>query len=355
MISDLVRKYIPDLRVIGVEVCFIGEGKAMYSMVELQRKRGKIEVLRSGVDLALEELYREANKKLPLVLTFTGKGVVTRNWNMSDEGALGTIMPVGNADDFYVNIHDKGENRALVSIMRKQHAEEMLSMFKAEGYRVASFVVGGQQDDDGHARGIPAAVVNAFWGAAQWLAGNLQSPQSPGYQYEKVYEERRMFKAALGFVLGFIFLLLLVNYALFSHYKSKVVQLAQSHSLTGDLSLRAADLENKVLEKERLLEELGMKALSRHSYYADRIASELPEGIRLSALEIFPKQKADEQKEIEFRNGEIEIRGFCEENATLASWISTLKRSVWIKELELVQYNRADWKSDGSFVIKLSV
>lgn len=355
MFSELIRKYMPDLAARGIEVCFSGDGTMKFTAVELRRKGKKIEITKSEADILWEDLLKYGNKNLPLILTFSGKGVLTRSWDTRDQSALNTIIPMGNPGEFYINIHDKSEYRADVCIMRKDQAEEVLSLFTGEGFRVVSFVVGGQDPGDRDKGEMPAPFCSAFWGAAQWLLGNLQAPDAPAHKYEKIYEERRGFKAALGFVLGIIFLLLFLNYALFSHYREKLQTLNQSSSFTNDLSQKAMELEIKVLEKEKLLEELGMRGLSRHSFYADRLAQSLPSGIRLSALEIFPLQKEESEAVFKVNKDEIEIRGYCSESTMLASWMDRLNILPWIKGLELVQFNRADWKSDGSFVLKVKV
>ena len=138
--------------------------------------------------------------------------------------------------------------------------------------------------------------------------------------------------------LGFLLTLLLVNFMLFSHYRSKTLDAdgfidpAQQASLLKQVRERVEVKENK-------LQALMGSSNSRATYYLDQIAEGLPESILLDVLTYQPLTRPiQEDKPISLAADHIIISGQTNNKMEFSGWTAKLESMEWVQEVEIERY-----------------
>src|SRR5690606_39171621 len=94
------------------------------------------------------------------------------------------------------------------------------------------------------------------------------------------FKNRRFFHLGLQVGLGTILVLLLLNFVLFSHYRSKTQDMDSSSSLEMQTEM-LNEMRDRVNKKETKLNTMLGSSHSKTSYYLDRMAQSLPQSVLL--------------------------------------------------------------------------
>ena len=112
----------------------------------------------------------------------------------------------------------------------------------------------------------------------------------------------------------------------------------------------------KINTKNAFIEMSGLKNASRVSFYADRIAMDLPEKIRLIELNVNPLEKKIKTGEpIVFGHNNIVVKGNSKRSSDLNNWILILKQNDWVSDILVINYQQENPLEPGVFEIKISV
>lgn len=149
---------------------------------------------------------------------------------------------------------------------------------------------------------------------------------------------------------GVTFLLLLINFIVFFHYKRQNEQLsglAASNSF--DIS-EAKRLQSKIIYSEQLLNSLNWKGNIRYSYICDQIAGAVPEKVTLTEIDInsLPKDHTNEPViDRVHENPMIRIKGYTTDLDQVNEMIYSLQSQKWVKSVKLGQF-KPDIDSDNN-------
>ena len=180
--------------------------------------------------------------------------------------------------------------------------------------------------------------------------------------YDRIIQDSRNFLQKKKFYLIknasiiSIFFLLLVNYLLFSNFENRNRQLREKLIVNEQEISRYEKLKFNYDNKIQYLRNNGLLEQSRISFFADILASSVPDNILLTEMNFNPiETKHDEDVEFVFHNHLIRISGECENSMDLNEWIKDIRdTNKWVKEISNLSYQLND-KRHGEFGFSIVV
>lgn len=144
-----------------------------------------------------------------------------------------------------------------------------------------------------------------------------------------------MFNLGLQIGLSSLLAILLLNFVLFSHYRSKMADLHLISSLENQSTLLNQTKE-RIAYKESKLNTLINNSNSKVTYYLDAIGSSLPASILLDELDYQPLLKpVQKDKSIETIQNTIVVSGLTNNKDEFTFWANILEKMSWVKTVEI--------------------
>ncbi|MEZ5199169.1 MAG: hypothetical protein R2764_23140 [Bacteroidales bacterium] len=108
-----------------IEVSLRDDNSCIYHLVLLKQEKNKINLEKVVCSIeSFEELYSNLSRNIPLVIVFTGKGIIFRDItstdNENDVDILRKILPNAKFEDFYVEKTETESDEIGISIIRKK-------------------------------------------------------------------------------------------------------------------------------------------------------------------------------------------------------------------------------------------
>ncbi len=153
----------------------------------------------------------------------------------------------------------------------------------------------------------------------------------------------------------FFFTLLLTNFLLFSHYKTKNGDLSQVSQVYDAQFQQVATLSAAYEEKNEFLKVNGATN-SQVGMLGDQIASVLPKELSLSKMTFQPVAKILKKENlVRFSRGELQLQGTTENYTSFQDWLIQLRALAWINDIEILGYQETDSRhqADFSIIIKM--
>jgi hypothetical protein len=403
----LEEKITENKQIIGLDCLLCVDGTTVYSAVWLKKTSSKIisEEAFEKID-SLAVFSNSLKEKPPAVLILNGKGIIHKHvsWNETDDGKtlLHKAVPNASAAEFYLQQSIPFNGKVLVSIARRSFVDLALDQCLSnkldvigcsfgpcvlesvlplldigKGYQydfpfseyslsvvdnhLENFKI-GQPFQEGQVKigddEISFGTLIPFAAAFSTLAG-LAVPKTDIERIQSQKEENKqkhLFQFTLYGFVGFLLILMLVNFFVFGHFKTKKQHLEQTLALNRDILPKQDTLTKEYHRKQDFLERTGMLQASRASYYADDLGRNLPLSISLSGMNInpFQKPKADEDK-ITFQNKTIRVSGFCNQSLELNDWMQEVKKKTWVKNLVLLNYYQGKGMTSGEFFLQMDI
>jgi len=149
------------------------------------------------------------------------------------------------------------------------------------------------------------------------------------------------------------FILLLVNFCLFSWLNSSNVRLTEQVSRSAQSTDDIQKINEEVQQKEGLLKVLGWEGNINKSALVDQIASLLPPEMSWKEVAVDPVNLADsrQQKQIVFYTRKIRVMGTSEKIIPVNEWIARIKTRAWVKNVQLDSYTFNSELNTGQFSI----
>ena len=156
----------------------------------------------------------------------------------------------------------------------------------------------------------------------------------------KKYSELKLFHkgAKIGIIL--LFVLLLINFLLFSHYRSEYKNLSEIVEIN-NLQKEKMNSQVTYLEsKEKLVNDILGVSSSKGSYYINRITSSSPKSILFEEISFQPILKTiRSDKAIEVDKNVIKIAAQCTSKDDYSIWVESIEQWKWVKETTVINYN----------------
>ena len=391
----------------GVEAVFLSDGSLQLNMAVLKRTKTGLEVeaVHTGIK-NIEVLQKELDSKLPVNIVINGKGIIHKkvaaNEGDNDGKLLEKIFPNAQINDFYLQKTEVSGNMIFVSLIRKNTIDNFLTDFINKGYCFSGISLGpfclnaviplmnlstdklslgnyklilfnNQSIEDFQDNDIYAAdekikiggeelkqqAAISFAAAFQYffppaVEESMMVPIVNGTKTE--LEQKKLFQVGGWSILLFFLTVLLSNFLLFDYYGKQHQQLDIAFSGSKGQLASINEIKIKVKEKQAFIEKTGLKGASKTSYYADRIAMDLPATIQLTQLFLYPSEKKIKNNEsVIFLKKVIIIKGNCKKSTELNEWIRTIKKKEWVNDVAVLSYKQENVKDPGEFEIKITI
>ncbi len=371
--------------------------------VLLRKKGSSIELEKSSENGSLDELLQQIPPSAPISVSLEGKGIIYKKIEDTEEttkNPLQFLLPDANEVDFYLFKYPSADGYFYAAAIRKSIIEDITEKFKSHGlfliklflgpfaiynilpsirkennllklsgysieisdYTIINIKHGEEFHDETIAVGkeaVPSCLLISFASAIDYFLDQKDElntiPETEHFSRE--FNHKRLFNV-IGFgFLGLVFIVLLINFLLFSNYRNTYNELNSELSSQKNLIERLDTLQNELKQRKEFIIEKGYLRSSRMSFYADRIAYSLPENIVLTKLTLHPLLgKIKMNKEINFNQNTITITGKASNSSLLNQWIKQLQNKYdWIKKIIIVNYTQEEYDSPGNFSIIISI
>lgn len=391
----------------GLEIFIDKDDKATCRLVTTAVRRKKIDVSHQQ-QWSLQQHMPLTNVALksPVNVVFTGKGILLKKiaGDETGPGIFNTAFPQARPEEFYFEVFNT-EHFAVCAIARKDPIDGYVKLLLDAGFKIINIHLGFSVIDPvlNHLpREYTSLVTHAYTfsvkehriesfqhtedistGAAgelpfgeKYIAGSDMIALSAAIelladrldenaimQQKQVYSERVHFKDYLLFrflsrtLLGGLFLILLINFLLFSHFESKNKEVALLEQENRASYAARQEILNDITAKQQFLERSGWKDSYKISFMADRIGSLVPSEIRLTALNFNPpdKQLSVKANTTITRNNIVVIEGLSDNPVFINQFINNLKIIPSVKNVSILNFNYDQQKGSGAFVIELSI
>lgn len=399
----MLEKYYHISEAAGVNIIISDNGETEINACTVSVQKNQLSFGKKVVGLtSLEDLAKQIPPKMPLALNICGKGLLQKQIDRVEEinhQNFDRVLPNANIDDFYVQQLNSGSH-SLVSVIRRTEADKWiksledlslcplqlsLGPFAVQHIVPQLNVYGEELIFDGHtisrneqhewtgykyaasakspfmlkveSEGINEKLLIPYAAAFQLLLADKVIPVNAATPYlddllRQRIEERK-FKAYGFFILAVFFVLLLLNFLLFSWLNSSNGKLSGEISRTAQSTNDVQQLSDGIRQKEALLKTLGWEDNMDKSKLIDQLASLLPAEItwREAAVDPIDLTASRNQKTIAFYTRKIKITGNSEKIIPVNEWIARIKTIKWVKNVQLDSYTFNNELSTGQFTI----
>lgn len=395
MVKELLNKIRGTQKYLSIEIQFIDDTKEYRSLV-IEKKDTNLNILSSQTYSDFESLINESTKSLPVVLSFTGNGIISKKVERTPN-YRSKLLFNANADDFYWYELEQS-NHIYASVIRNSVIEHELSEFNKNQFFVVEISIGPfilssikpllpntsklhtknfklefdnkqlvqfekfkNVDASAHYEigdeKIALDDIVPFASLLNYLFSNSQLESENGFLQtsREEFKYRKAFNTIGMIALPTFLVTLLASYLLMGFYQSQYIELQVQIEEESIAYNKLVLLESDRANKEAILKESGLNNSNFLSFYISEITKNVPVEINLSELEVFsPKEKIKANQRISFHNDTIEIMGETTSNEAFADWIKKIKSYKWIENLEIVDFRKMDRTSNFLIRLKLS-
>jgi hypothetical protein len=401
MVDFLLNKVASLSFIMGVDLTLVNDGVLMNVCV-LQKKGGQVQMVfqKTGCE-SLKELSGLLKEETPIALSISGKGILHKEVGHVDGSDISRVLlqaiPNAKASDFYLQFVQQVD-KGILSIGRKSSVDDLLNKFLSIKANVVSVTFGGlalgsmafllgevplvilgphqfkisKGEVMGYEYGlelpgtdltigtdqIPHQVSIAYANAFQhFLGAQVRAEIAHVENTHLEFRHKQLFQKLGWGVLIFFLVVLMGNYGVYSSLSSDTEKLRIASTLQQSQVEQLRSLKKEVAEKEKFLQNAGWMEASKASFYADRIASTVPESVHLIGLSIKPldeRQSRELRKQV-FSENLIVLEGTCKQPIDLNGWIKRLKDFPWAKKVNVENYRYDSGERTGNFKVEITL
>ncbi len=399
-LNDIKSRLISE-SAFGIAVHRIDEESVHIDAIRLVKTQDRIYIdgRWSGIK-SWEELWQILDSKSPVWLSISGRGLLTRKVNYTEgENLLGKILPNARLEEFLVQTMETSKGELFVSIVRKEIIEHILAGFRENAIFVTDISLdcfsvpvlienelikddelltsfsrlktdhnkileitahAGKTETVGIGNDhVDGALIIPFANAFALLLGNaekrhLEPDELPLRKDDFIFRQRIKYTSIAALI---IFLVLLaVNFLFYSSYNSKQAKLTEQLMRNEQIIIQLEKLQEEYEVKNTLFEKSGLNSETRYSFYADRLASVLPDGIYLTQMTLDPlSNKIKEDEPVDTRKNTVYVAGTSNASNILNDWVRKIRKFAWVEDLELINYESEASMHKASFELEIKV
>ncbi len=377
------------------------EHNSKNAMEAILLKKNKAEVVIEDAFSAktIDEITQKLPKKQHAFLIVNNDTVLSKYIQSNEttqQRLLYEAFPNLKIDDFYVDIdsHGNGHN---IAICRKSTVDKLIETYKKHKMTIIGFSLGN----------VISAIVNDFIDTPNYYSSNalftkendqitdvslVAEPPKQTYSinglevkntqllnfagalsyilqskttvsnFEETqtklitdFGQKRFFSQFIVVGLGFILLVLLLNFFMFNSYYESVESMRQTASVNSSQKQKLISLKATVDDKQKTVDDILKNSTSRSSYYIDGIVNSLPNTMQLAGLTYQPiTKRVKKNKAIVLTQNTIIISGISTDSDLFSQWIQTLENLEWIANVTVVSYG-AQSKNTTDFSLKIQL
>ena len=189
-------------------------------------------------------------------------------------------------------------------------------------------------------------------GVSSSISSNLEAVNE---SIQNTLFNRRFFYYISRSILGFLLLLLLVNFLVFNYYFSKNESLKLTTPLNNAKSSQLSALKESVNKKELQVKSIFAPSHTYITYVFDDIAKNIPSDIQLTLMEYQPNASTiRNDKPIMYSKNSLVIKGETISKERFNNWIEVIEKKDAITNLEILKFTFVNEKA-STFSIKISL
>jgi hypothetical protein len=408
MLQSLQQKILQIKEACGIEIILLPDDKLMISGVSVKLdKNAVVKQKEFHFVNSYDNLCEKISPKIPIVVTINGKGILHKKIEATatSEESFENILPNANPNQFFRQESTFGKFVS-VAIARKELVENIVNQLKVKGFKVLSVSLGSAdakylepylnfekeqlikcntfniffdeekkikdvsviQFDQAYNGGAEYNIGNQYVSAASMLAfgsclGLFASGPSmnPSIEMDSIAKERtefiyfKYFNAAKWAVLLTLFIILFINFFIYSHYFNKNSLLQNEIETTKNKGEENKKLQTEINRRESFLQSYGWDRPAKLSFFADRIAGMVPAGTVLTDMKLNPLKgdlKSDDHL-LPFMYDTIQIIGTCDDPTELTMFGNNLKNIQSLSQVNVKSYVYRKEADNGIFSMEI--
>jgi Tfp pilus assembly protein PilN len=165
------------------------------------------------------------------------------------------------------------------------------------------------------------------------------------------FGEKQKFSFRLATIAIAFFVLLLINFLLFSYYGDKNSSLSAQVSQSSASMETSQQTESEILKKEQLLKEIGWNKGKSYAWLADQLGQTVPASIELTEMSINPLDAtvSNRLRKQVYQSGVIKVAGVTPELTSINDWVYVLKGKPWVKQVRLDNFSPSQEENRQQF------
>lgn len=384
-LDDIVSRLVSPKEVYAVTCRFEPEGQS-WSLAHLKLKKGNIELIDSAFSKSLADLFDNRESK-PVLLLLLGKKVLTKSAPLTSEQeeylVFEKTFPNVNPGDAFFQVH-KVKGQQLVSVIRKETLLEVMDKLIAEKLDLvdvgvsenvfAEIIESLSHEEQKSIRvsldepsvesttancmgySMPAECVPSFLVGINFFSVGIQSGST-----EEIEEARRdwhykvLFKQTMTFSSIGLFILLLINFLVFSHYSVLNEELEVQ---TNGYNAQIAELQKLKEDREEMKSFLAVNGEDdgQLAMMGDQLAAIVPKEVALSRMSFNPMERHLKRENLfRYTQGVIVIEGSTKRYTDFGSWVAKVKEFKWVESVDILGYEESASNHEGQFSIKITI
>jgi Tfp pilus assembly protein PilN len=388
-------------RAIGLHCNVNGGSNPVFSYVILVRKKGKVEIeSQAEIQCEFEKLHEVIPTKYPVYLSIDGKGILHKQIeNDPSKSAIQMAIPNANENDFVYELFNGTSQKKYISFTRKEFIDEILAKLSAQKFQVigltispfsclglfeifhdlpSTIIVGNFELELDRATHeiisfckldmnvgsgnysigdseISSAMLLPFYNCLTYYTNRSGNDDYPVVSSQKTeFVSKRLFEIAGAGILIFLFIILLVNFVIFSNYTEEKQKLDENVSANKELITRLNHVKEELSWKEKFIGQAGTDRKNWFSFFADRIGASVPDEITLEKLDFHPiRSKIINQKEIELQADRIRIEGITKSSSAVNDWTLILKKMAGVSDVIIGSFSQMENSTVGVFALEI--
>jgi hypothetical protein len=347
----------------------------------------------------IKEIQNVLPKNQHISVVFNNSQVLTKELTIpfkkeDIQASILKVFPNIDLKEFYYEILE-GSDTNLISIIRRDFVEEIISKYEKNGLIVINFSLGlsclsyvakliesdnivttthNIQIKDGKVFKINPVSniktidykINGLRIANKYLLPfsicldtilQIVDSGNNTYSYKNkllnAFLSDRYFNIGIKTALGFVFVVLLVNFFVFNNYFNENRELQSLVDVNVSSKESVLQLQEEIKTKQILTENLSRNENSSSSFYINQIVALLPNSINLINLQYQPLlKKLKKDKPIHLDSNYIKISGITKNSSEFSNWVELIQEQNWVESLEVTRYSDQS-KTGSEFTIEL--
>jgi Tfp pilus assembly protein PilN len=402
----MLRQYYRIGKAIGLNVHLSGDDGWTISGCSVAINGNNLDIKQKAVlPKGLDEFSKKIKGGAPVALNLTGKGILIKKIERQEEltdTIISKLLPNAKAGDFYIQNFQTGDS-SFVAMIRRAEADKWLKRLEQAGFQIIVLSLGpfvlqqirlqlnvyeSRLVADGHQveydqQGnwltyshqaenkapfplkigeekiqeqllIPYAAAFQLALSPDLLPISAEVPSAEAAYQKKLADKQLKVNAMV--VLCAVFVLLLINFALFSYLHGQNQQLADTVSRNSHDLNDVQKQSQQVADKEALVKKMGWEGNIKKSSLIDQIAQLLPPEIKWEKISIDQSlpPAPGENKERQFADKQIMISGYADRIIPVNEWMARIRTRSWVKDVQLENYTFNNELNTGQFSIRIN-
>lgn len=404
--SDITEKFTRPAKVQVVEAHMKEDGWAEFSCCAYDKKKNSVVPGENyGSTDSLEALAQKLkDRSLPVIFCIDGQGILLKKTNHSIEDANdelpAQLIPNAHAEDFYYELTPAGGHASIVTLIRRNMADELMQPLLAKGFYITRLhlgpgvtsclapaltdanlvrgirwrnyqlsytaeelkeaVRGGEENEreeelPGKENFLKFSAACAFFSGWDAAASHVHCP--PAEEREKEFSGKKRFSFYSVSLAVFFLMALLINFFVFQRYWKKQQEL-ESQAGWQESALRNYEgMKQTISGKMSFALETGLLSEENIAWLADQLGESVPAAVQLTRLTIYPREKriTDAEEQFFFNQRIIRINGICDAESRLNDWIKKLKEKNFSGKVTLTSFRQDEEKRTGAFAMEIEL